>query len=232
MKIYHFVLIFAAFAIGTIMVTDMKMSEKRYSEREKAELAKKLDRAAEAAAGELRASSAGTGEILMQKAIEAFFYSLYASLGIIDMPLSRYDLKRYIPVFIIGLKEGYYVYTYVGEMDHEVTEDTEELRGPDGTGYVKSGFIEYEDGDYEHEIAFMAYMKDYPLEDDNFDGYSYSSASVTERTGYIVDTEGVYHLSGCPLALNVEYVFFSEEGCIAMGVSPCTLCIERKKDGK
>ena len=230
MKIYHFVLIFAAFAIGTIMVTDMRISEKRYSDREKAVLLRKLERATEAAAGELRANASGAGEISMQKAIEAFFYSFYASLGVIDMPLARNNLKRYLPVFVIGLKEGYYMYTYVGEVDNEVSEDYVELRGPDGTGYVKSGLMEYDDKTYDHEVVFAAYMKEYPLEDESFDGYGFSSAKVTERTGYIVDTEGVYHLSGCPSASKTEYIFFSEEGCITKGAVPCTRCIERKKD--
>ena len=226
MKIYHFVLLFAVFAIGTIMVTDMRMSEKRYSEREKAELSEKLERAAEAAAGELASYNAEKSGLAEHRAIEAFFYSMYASLGVIDMPQAVSDLKKYIPVFMIGLKEGYYLYTYVGETEADIKEDHEDLTGPDGTGYIKSGLIDYADGTDEHDIVFAAYLRDYPLRTESFDGYCFSSASVTERTGYIVDGEGTYHLSGCPYLRDTVYVFFSEEGCIVMGALPCSFCIE------
>ncbi len=227
MKIYHFVLLFAVFAIGTIMVTDMRLSEKRYSEKERTILEEKLDEAAEAAAGELAAYSTGTGEITERRAVDAFFYSMYASLGIIDMPQAINDLKKYVPVFMIGLKDGYYLYTYAGIADGP--EDLEALTGPDGTGYVKSSLISYEDGMAEHDIVFAAYLKGYPLETENFDGYCFSSAFVTERTGYIIDTDGIYHLSGCKAAGDTEYVFFSEEGCVAMGASPCSSCLGRNQ---
>ncbi len=228
MKVYHFVLLFAVFAIGTIMVTDMRLSEKRYGEREKAGLSEKLERAAEAAAGELASYNEEKGELAEQRAIEAFFYSMYASLGIIDMPQAVSDLKKYVPLFMIGVRDGYYLYTYAGEADFDIPEDTDGITGPDGTGYIKSGLIAYEDGSDEHDTVFAAYLRDYPLRTESYSGYCFSSASVTERTGYIVDQEGIYHLSGCPYSGDTVYVFFSEEGCIMMGALPCSYCIERR----
>ena len=229
MKIYHFVLLFAIFAIGTIMVTDMRVSEKRNSKREKALLSENLEKAAEAAAGELASYNEEKGELAEQRAIEAFFYSMYASLGIIDMPQAVSDLKKYVPLFMIGVRDGYYLYTYAGEADIDIPEDTDGITGPDGTGYIKSGLIAYEDGTDEHDIVFAAYLRDYPLRTESFDGYCFSSASVTERTGYIVDGEDIYHLSGCPYIGDTAYIFFSEEGCILMGAQPCSFCIERRE---
>lgn len=224
MKIYHFVILFAIFAIGTIMVADMKMSEKRYSEQEKAVLSDSLQRAAEAAAGELAVLKAGTWEIAEQRAIDAFFYSMYASLGILDMSQEINALRKYVPVILIGVKEGYYLYTYTGGAEPDISEDNS-LVMPGITGYVKSGLISYEDGLKEHDIVFAAYLKSY-------DGYCFSSAHVTERSGYIVDGNGTYHLSGCPYAGDILYMFFTKEGCLKWGALPCSYCIEGRHDEK
>ena len=221
MKLYHFVLVFAAFAVVTVIMTDMGFSEKRYLEKERAGIDKQLYSAVESAAKELRSSVSGFNEVVEQKAIEAFFYSLYASLGIIDVPEARKNLNKYVPAFIISLKDGYYIYRNAEGTDMEGN-----MKGPYGTGYVKSGLISYDDGKNEAEISFAAYLRSYPVRGETYDGYCFSSASIVERVRYIIDENMVYHISGCSYAGDTGYVFFSGEGCVLMGAVPCRYCIE------
>ena len=230
MKVYHFIIIFVIFAVMTVMVTDMRISEKKHLDRERSELDEKLQMSVEAATKELRASVIGFAPDTEQKAIDTFFYSMYASLGIMDAPESARGLIKYVPAFMITLKDGYYIYRYIGEPGVTIPADDEDMYGPDGKGYVRSNLLSYDVGTEEADIAFAANLRDYPVGNGNYDGYGFSSVSVSERTYYVVDEDMLYHISGCPYTGEINYMFFSAEGCLLTGAKACEHCIEGRMD--
>ena len=155
---------------------------------------------------------------------------MYAALGIMDIPGSSRGLVKYVPAFMITLKEGYYIYRYIGEKEAVGIENEEDMYGPNGKGYVRSEPLSYDGENGEADIAFAAYLRDYPVGKGNYDGYGFSTVSVTERTYYAVDGNMIYHLSGCPYMGEVLYVFFYEEGCMLTGASACEHCMEGRKN--
>ena len=233
MKVYHFIILFAIFAVMTVMITDMRISEKKHMDRERLELDEKLQMSVEAAAKELRASVKGFGPDVEQKAIDTFFYSMYAGLGIMDAPGSARMLVKYVPAFMITLKDGYYIYRYIGDPEVITPEDDEDMYGPNGKGYVRSDLLGYDAEAVETggaDIAFAAYLRDYPVGNGNYDGYGFSSVSVSDRTYYVVDADNIYHISGCPDTGDIKYIFFSAEGCLLTGAKACEHCIEGRMD--
>lgn len=110
MKLYHYCLVFCLFSIGTILISDMVIFERQtvsiYSENTDAV----FDKAVDAAVKRLRLYSEHDSEGVRDDAVEAFYDSLYASLGIADNPDSREKVRLYVPVIIITVGDGFYVY--------------------------------------------------------------------------------------------------------------------------
>ena len=167
MKIYHFTMLFAVFALSMIVLTDAGLSEKRRYEKERLRMESIIDDAVNAAAWELRASGTVFDGMTEERAIDAFYYSLYASLGISGHPEKRAGVQQYIPMLVITLKDGYYVYIY----------EAGNGEGP-YKNYVRSGFVS-QPGD--GEVSFTAYFSGYPMEYGTYDGYRASGAFVKER---------------------------------------------------
>ena len=49
-------------------------------------------------------------------------------------------------------------------------------------------------------------------------------------TYYVVDEDMFYHISGCPYTGEINYMFFSAEGCLLTGAKACEHCIEGRMD--
>lgn len=110
MKIYHYCLFFCLFSICTMVVSDALIFERntvsRYSENNDII----FDKAVDSAVDRLRLYTERDSEEVRDSAVEAFFDSLYASLGIADNPASREKLSLYVPVIAISAGDGFYVY--------------------------------------------------------------------------------------------------------------------------
>ena len=167
MKIYHFTMFFAVFAIGMIVLTDAGISENRRYEKERLRMESIIDGAVNAAAWELRASGTVFNGLIEERVIDAFYFSLYASLGISGHPEKRAWVQQYIPMLLITLKDGYYIYNY----------ETGNGEGP-YENYRRSELIS---GGGNGEVSFSAYFSGYPMEYGTYDGYRASGAFVKER---------------------------------------------------
>ena len=213
MKIYHFTIIFVIFALLIVIVKESELKECANDEETYLTYKKSVEKATEAAAWELRAAGVNFSDETGKRAIDAFFYSLYASMGIIDNVSERDDVRDDFPSFTVFLDEGYYIYKGVWEDD----------TGKDRV-YEKYGMLKYD----EHtrgKVGFSCTCSN-PLPDDLGETII-SSAFVAEGDRFIIDKENIYHVEGCMYAGDAECTVFSKEGCAMLGARPCKKCIDQ-----
>ena len=110
MKLYHFTIIFAVFLLAMIVIVEMRVSERNSmaSANENTEMA--FDNAVDAAVEALSANTADLDDTGRDKAVEAFFTSLYAELGILDEPAAKREMELYVPVIAVTVDDGFYVW--------------------------------------------------------------------------------------------------------------------------
>jgi hypothetical protein len=113
MRIYHFILLFLIFFIGTVIKTDISIGKLKRIEIDKKEISKSLSSATSDAINYLSKTSAyGSGTINKEEVLTTFFASLYSSLGIISNPSAQTEIEMYIPLILLCDQDGYYVYYY------------------------------------------------------------------------------------------------------------------------
>ena len=101
MKIYHFTLIFAVFAVMMLSMTAFSLSESFDEEQGRSNLDLVLDRASESAADVLKeAHSSGIAGV-RDVAVDAFYASLSAGLGLSDGTPALTLLRMYVPVIAV-----------------------------------------------------------------------------------------------------------------------------------
>ena len=167
MRMYHFTIMFAVFAIGIIVITDVRLSEKYRLDTVRIRMDALIDEAVNAAAWELRSSGTVFDSVTEERAISSFYYYLYAALGIMDLPEKRVEIQKYIPEIIITVPEGDYIYTYIhGAADADPYKN-----------YEKSGPETGESG----EVSFAACFTGYPLEYGTYSGFRVSGSYIMER---------------------------------------------------
>ena len=110
MRYHHFTILFVI--IFAVFSLRMSMSVSGYEKA--ADSYAKIERsfyAAADAAGEALCRY-GISEIITDRgaAYDAFFNSMYASLGIMDNPAKKEEFLNYIPLFAVIENEGFYVY--------------------------------------------------------------------------------------------------------------------------
>ena len=110
MRYHHFTILFVI--IFAVFSLRMSMSVSGYEKA--ADSYAKIERsfyAAADAAGEALCRY-GISEIITDRgaAYDAFFNSMYASLGILDEPAKREDFLNYIPLFVVLENDAFYVY--------------------------------------------------------------------------------------------------------------------------
>ena len=168
MRIYHFTIIFAVFALGMIIIADSLLSEKRTFDRMSIEMDEYVDEAVGAAAWELRASGTVFDNVTEERALRTFFYSLYASLDILEYPEKRREIQKYVPLLVISLNDGYYEYSYIpGGSDERPLYN-----------YSRSELKT--DGKYSG-LMFAAYLSGYPMKSGEYSGFRASGSMVKER---------------------------------------------------
>ena len=206
MRIHHFTIIFVIFALSLVIIKDSEFKESAAEKRKKQEYQKNVEKAVEAAAWELRAAGVYFDDKTGERAIDVFYYSLFASLGIEGNIYGREALKEKFPSFTVCLNDGYYIY-------ERVWKDT-------GAGekmvYVSSEKLPY-DNPEDSRTGFMC----------SIDNTCYFSVLVSEGVIYIVDTDGIYHEEGCSFLGETAHIVFSKEGCAMLGAHPCRECIDK-----
>ena len=109
MKIYHFTLIFAFFAVIMCAVVSWRVSEENFVSTDNSANEKIFDDAVDAATAVLMKTEDGNLSIDKEAAVEAFFTSMFASLGIVDMPMEMTELEMYVPVIAVTCDDGLYI---------------------------------------------------------------------------------------------------------------------------
>ena len=119
MRIYHFTLIFAAFAVMMLSITAFSLGESFAEEQGRSNLDLVLDRASESAADVLKeAHSSGIAGV-RDLAVDAFYASLSAGLGLSDGTPALTLLRMYVPV--IAVTDGDVLYVCFD--DYETADD-------------------------------------------------------------------------------------------------------------
>ncbi len=213
MKIYHFTIIFVTFALMIVIIKESELKERANNEQEYLIYKKSVEKATEAAAWELRAAGVNYTDETGERAIDAFFYSLYASWGIMDNVSERNAVKDDFASFTMFLESGYYIYRGVRD----------DAAGTDMI-YAKSDLLPY-DTPAQGKIGFLCTCSDpfsWEPEEEMI-----SSAFVSDRDRFVIDKDNIYHTEGCSYAKDEEFTVFSKEGCAMLGARPCRKCIDR-----
>ena len=218
MKIYHFAIIFAVFAVTIVIIKDVSFKNTDFEKREEQKLDRAVENAVTAATWELRAYGAGLQKETETKAIDTFYYSLYAELGLMDDAFKRDEIKNRFPILMIFVDSGYYIYKSDLNMEKSGYERY----------YAKSELLPYDEKMQERDSGFMAIMRVSDAgglwTESSGKGRVFTSF-VSDGNKYFVDIDGIYHEEGCEYMGEVSYYLFSKEGCASLGAHPCTRCI-------
>lgn len=111
MKLTDFVLTFLVFELILFSILDIRFSQLiAVTERSNA-FNTALDNAVDDGCFFLVEEDSGRSLYTnKEKAVEQFFTSLYANLGIIGQSVPEEELKRYIPVILVTERDGFYIY--------------------------------------------------------------------------------------------------------------------------
>lgn len=109
MRIYHFTLIFAVFAVLMLFTANLMISGQYEDSYEERIVDEAFDRAADAAAAIL--AEAGTDGItgVMDAAAETFYASLASSFAIAGIGTATENLRMYVPVIAVTDGDGIYI---------------------------------------------------------------------------------------------------------------------------
>ncbi len=131
---------FVVIAISIIVPTDIRLNNLKAVVLNKEEIDRYLDVAIDDAVSRL-VEVGENNQIIINKenAIESFYTSLYASFGILSDKAKQQELALYIPVIVITMEDGYYIYY------------SDDYKGEDGYPYVSRRWSEKFPYDYEDE---------------------------------------------------------------------------------
>ena len=109
MRIYHFTLIFAVFAVMMLSMAAFSIEEALDDDMRRENLGLLLDRASESAADILKEAHVSGVYGLRDLAVDAFYDSLAAGLGLADGTPARTMLRLYVPVIVVTDGDVMYV---------------------------------------------------------------------------------------------------------------------------
>lgn len=102
MRIYHFTLIFAVFAMIMLAMTAFSLEETFDEDRRAANIDLLLDKASESAADVLKEAHASGIYGVRDLAVDTFYASLSAGLGLSDSTPALTLLRLYVPVIVVA----------------------------------------------------------------------------------------------------------------------------------
>lgn len=109
MKAHHFVIIFLVFFFVMYLSTKLYIEQSTSVAKDITNKEVIFDKAIDAATEAMISYSGGVMSVDKDKAVDAFHASLYASLGITDIPDKRAELDLYLPVICITADDGFYI---------------------------------------------------------------------------------------------------------------------------
>ncbi len=118
MRFYHYTLLYVILFMLVFVQISYVISVYETAVDEHMEMEKKFTNAVDAAAMSLVfRESDGLLTADRDAAVEAFFSSMYSSLGIADDPEARKEFTMYIPVFVAVLNDGYSLLSFAEYID-------------------------------------------------------------------------------------------------------------------
>ena len=147
MKSYHFALVFIAIFVVVLITTDIKTDNLKEVIENKDEINRNLETALDDGVTNLaEVDNSNNISINKENAVNSFFMSLYSSFGIFSDKESQEKMNLYIPVVIVTMEDGYYVFY------------SDEYIGLDGKTYVSKRWSEklpyyYEDSDFIYSFS-------------------------------------------------------------------------------
>jgi hypothetical protein len=148
MRLYHFVLVFVIIAVSIIVFLDIKKNELNTVIDNREQIERNLDTAIDDAATKLVEVDVNNNLVINKEAaINSFFISLDSTFGILSDKESQEKLNLYVPVLIVTIEDGFYVFY------------SDEYRGADGSTYIAKRWSEkfpyyYEDEDFIYGFRF------------------------------------------------------------------------------
>lgn len=110
MRLYHFVLVFVIIAISSLIILDIKTNDLKAVINNREQINRNLDTAIDDGVTRLVQVDINHNMVVKKEdAIECFFMSLYSSFGAQDKTV-RERLDLYIPVVMVTMEDGYYVF--------------------------------------------------------------------------------------------------------------------------
>lgn len=138
MRIYHFTIIFAMFALMILFMAEIKISEQAYIDEDRNALDEACDRAADSAAAVLaKAGSTGLSGV-RDAAVDSYYESLAASLAVAGYAGSRNTLRMYVP--LIAVTDGNLI--YVCYDDYETNSNGTTVLVRKWSGQIEEGELE------------------------------------------------------------------------------------------
>lgn len=152
MRAFHFSITFVIIAIAFILICDIRTNNLNAAINNR----KEIDRYIDVAIDDAVTSLVDVGEnnqirINKEKAIESFFASLYSNFNIMSNREKQEELALYIPVIVVTLEDGYYIYYF------------DEYSGSDNYTYAVHRWSEkfpyhYEDEDFIYNFTLGDYI--------------------------------------------------------------------------
>lgn len=143
MKLYHYCVLFVIIAIALFTITDIKTNNYIAVASEKEQLDQSFSKAIDDATAKISNVDNLNDDLTINKenALDQFYLSLYAALGIPDDPIKQEDINNYMPVVAVTCKDGFYV--YIGD----------QIKNNDNYTYIHKRWSEklpfyYEDDDF------------------------------------------------------------------------------------
>lgn len=110
MKLYHYTLIFAVFAVILMIACGLRTDAADAQQSLKDETDKVVELAVLMGTTSLADDVSRGLEPDKEAAVDAFFSSMYSSFGVSDMPESRQLIQLYTPVIVVTEKDGFTVF--------------------------------------------------------------------------------------------------------------------------
>lgn len=111
MKIYHFILVFVILVITTVIICDVRTNEFKAVVKNINQIDQNLKTAIDDGMATLvQVDDDNNISVNKDAAIESFFMSLDSSFGVLSDVEKREKLNLYIPVVVITMSDGYYVF--------------------------------------------------------------------------------------------------------------------------
>lgn len=142
LKLNHFILAFVIIALTFIVLTDIKTNDLKTVIDNKKQIDHSLDTAIDDGVTRLAEVDENNNVIINKEAaVSSFFMSLNSSFGTLLDKVSQEKLNLYIPVILITMEGGYYIFY------------SDEFLGADGHNYISKRWSEklpyyYEDTDF------------------------------------------------------------------------------------